>query len=69
MEDKANMKLMFLKNHPLLGKKDTRILLSKGLLMPEGWVCVPSWKSRCIFYSYALLDDSTIPLDTKLDTN
>jgi len=36
--------------------------------MPDGWICVPSWKSRCIFYSYAYLDDSSIPLDTKLST-
>jgi len=41
-------------------------MLTPNIPLPDSWICVPSYKSRCMFYAYYMLDNPDVSLDTKL---
>jgi len=66
MKEKEDMRCMFLRDHPALKNKGTEVMLTPNIPLPPNWVCVPSYKSRCVFYAYYYLDASSVDLDIKL---
>jgi len=48
--------------------KDVPCQLGKGVTMPSGWVNVPDYKSRCIYYAYAYIDNDEVEFNKKIDS-